>query len=139
VARQANRDVIVDKIAGDIADDSVAQRFADCDFLFLAANSMRACLVFNALVHQYIIPGAQIGAKVAVDRETGEILDVFSVYRPVFARHRLPLVQRPHFTSPASRRGPHRDRAPRAALCRGERDPRPQRCHPQRHCQRPRR
>ena len=83
VARQANRDVIVEKIAGDIADDSVAQRFADCDFLFLAADSMRARLVFNALVHQYLIPGVQVGAKVTVDKETGEILDVFSVYRPV--------------------------------------------------------
>jgi len=42
-----------------------------------------ALLVFNALVHQYLIPGAQVGAKVMVDKTTGEILDVFSVYRPV--------------------------------------------------------
>jgi tRNA A37 threonylcarbamoyladenosine dehydratase len=83
VARQANPGIIVEKIIGDIAADSVAQRFADCDFLFLAADSMRSRLVFNALVHQYLIPGAQVGAKVTVDKTTGEILDVFSVYRPV--------------------------------------------------------
>jgi hypothetical protein len=83
VARQANSGMIVEKIVGDIADDSVAQRFADCDFVFLAADSMRSRLVFNALVHQYLIPGAQVGAKVTVDKGTGEILDVFSVYRPV--------------------------------------------------------
>jgi len=83
VARQANRGVIVEKIVGDIADDSVAQHFVDCDFLFLAADSMRARLVFNALVNQYLIPGAQVGAKVTVDKETREVLDVFSVYRPV--------------------------------------------------------
>ncbi len=59
------------------------EKFVDCDFLFLAADSMRARLVFNALVHQYLIPGAQVGAKVTVDKETGEIIDAFSVYRPV--------------------------------------------------------
>jgi ThiF family len=83
VAGQANNRIIVEKVNGDVADDSVAQRFTDCDFLFLAADSMRARLVFNALVHQYLIPGAQVGAKVTVDKTTGEILDVFSVYRPV--------------------------------------------------------
>lgn len=83
VARQANSRITVEKVTGDIADDSVAQRFTDCDFLFLAADSMRARLVFNALVHQYLIPGAQVGAKVTADKATGEILDVFSVYRPV--------------------------------------------------------
>ena len=82
-ARQANSDVTIERIEGDIAVDAIAQRFTDCDFLFLAADSMRARLVFNALVHQYLIPGAQVGAKVTVDKESGEVLDVFSVYRPV--------------------------------------------------------
>lgn len=83
VARQANRRIIVDKVVGDIATDSVAQQLVDCDFIFLAADSMRARLVFNAVVHQYLIPGAQVGAKVTVHRDTGDVLDVFSVYRPV--------------------------------------------------------
>lgn len=30
-----------------------------------------------------MIPGAQVGAKVTVNKKTGDILDVFSVYRPV--------------------------------------------------------
>ena len=83
VAQQANPDITIERIEGDIADDAIAQRFVDCDFLFLAADSMRARLVFNALVHQYLIPGAQVGAKVTVDKASGEVLDVFSVYRPV--------------------------------------------------------
>lgn len=83
VAHQANHHVVVDRIDDDVADDVVAQRFIDCDFLFLAADSMRARLVFNALVHQYLIPGAQVGAKVQVDKTSGEVLEVFSVYRPV--------------------------------------------------------
>lgn len=84
VARQANRTIIIDTIVGDLADATVADRFIDCDFLFLAADTMRARLVFNALVHQYLIPGAQVGAKVTVDKHSGDVLDAFSVYRPVF-------------------------------------------------------
>lgn len=83
-AKRANRQLIFERIDGDVVDDAVAKRFVDCDFLFLAADSMRARLVFNALVHQYLIPGAQVGAKVTVDQATGNVSDVFSVYRPVF-------------------------------------------------------
>jgi len=83
MARQANRRIVIERIEGDVAADAIAERFIDCDFLFLAADSMRSRLVFNALVHQYLIPGAQVGAKVSVDKATGEVLEVFSVYRPV--------------------------------------------------------
>jgi hypothetical protein len=58
-------------------------RFADCEYLFLAADGMQPRLVFNALVHQYLIPGVQMGAKIVPDKVTGEILDVFSVSRPL--------------------------------------------------------
>ncbi len=44
---------------------------------------MRARLVFNALVHQYLIPGIQIGAKVSADSATGEIRDIFCASRPI--------------------------------------------------------
>ena len=84
VARQANPRGVCHAIPGDITDDAVARRFADCDFLFLAADSNQARLIFNALVHQYLIPGYQIGAKVPVDRTTGEVGQVFAVARPVF-------------------------------------------------------
>ncbi|GLY99654.1 ThiF family adenylyltransferase [Actinoplanes sp. NBRC 103695] len=82
-ARTANPAGKVDAIFGDITHAAVADRFVDCDYLFLAADSMQARLVFNALTHQYLIPGAQVGAKVQADKATGEILDVFAVYRPV--------------------------------------------------------
>ena len=83
VARKANQHVVFEQIRDDIVSDAVAQRFADCDFIFLAADSQRSRLVFNALVHQYLIPGAQVGAKVRVNKATGEVGDVHSVYRPV--------------------------------------------------------
>jgi hypothetical protein len=83
VARQGNSRIRVERIDGDIGDDHVARRFTDCDYLFLAADTQRARLVFNAIVNQYLIPGAQVGAKVRVIPETGAVDDVFSVYRPV--------------------------------------------------------
>ena len=83
VARRANRDIQFEGIFGDVVDNAVAMRFRDCDFLFLAADSQQSRLVFNALVHQYLIPGIQVGSKIAVDKKSGEVDDVFSIVRPV--------------------------------------------------------
>jgi len=62
---------------------NAAEQLIDCDYLFLAADSMRSRLVFNAVVQQYLIPAVQVGAKVQINPESGEILDVFSVVRPL--------------------------------------------------------
>lgn len=83
MVRRARRETTIEAIAGNIVDHSVAVRFLDCDYLFLAADSMQARLVFNSIVHQYLIPGVQVGAKVQVDKATGAIVDAFSVCRPV--------------------------------------------------------
>jgi tRNA A37 threonylcarbamoyladenosine dehydratase len=83
VAKQAHPSI---RFAGRKADVTAADGTADlvdCDYLFLAADSMQARLVFNALVHQYLIPGVQVGAKVSVDPKSGQILDLFTVARPV--------------------------------------------------------
>lgn len=66
-----------------IMEPAAADALRDCDYLFLAADSMQARLVFNALVHQYLIPGVQMGVKVQVHKESGDVLDVFVVCRPV--------------------------------------------------------
>lgn len=73
----------VEAIPDDFAKTRVAQKFKDCDYLFLAADTARARLVFNAIVHQYLIPGVQVGAKVLLDKASGNILDVYAVVRPV--------------------------------------------------------
>lgn len=69
-------------LEADVAVESVARQLRSCDYLFLAADSMRARLVFNALVHQYLIPGVQLGAKVRAGSD-GTLLDVMSAVRPV--------------------------------------------------------
>lgn len=83
VAHRAKRNIRFEGVFGNVVDDAIAMQFRDCDFLFLAADTHQARLVFNALVHQYLIPGVQVGSKISVDRVTGKISDVFSVVRPV--------------------------------------------------------
>lgn len=83
VALQANPRIRYDAVIGREVDAAVAAKLKDADFLFLCADSMQSRLVFNALVHQYLIPGVQIGSKVALDSDSGEIVDIFSVARAV--------------------------------------------------------
>jgi hypothetical protein len=75
--------VRVHAIAASVVDDRVARQVLTCDVLILAADTMQARLVVNAVVHQYLLPCYQIGSKVQVDKETGAVLDVFSVVRPI--------------------------------------------------------
>ena len=63
-ARELAHDAVLRPIAADVASKTVARELRDCDFIFLAADSMRARLVVNALAHQYHIPAVQMGAKV---------------------------------------------------------------------------
>ena len=80
VARQANASIEYEAIVGDVIDPKVAERLVDCDAIFLAADTMQARLVVNAVCHQYLIPVWQVGAKVVNDAD-GEIQDVFSAVR----------------------------------------------------------
>lgn len=84
LAREANPSVRVEAIFADFREPAVAARLLDCDYLFLAANSDQARLLFNAVVHQYLIPGVQVGAKVQVRPSDGRVLAVHSVVRPVY-------------------------------------------------------
>jgi molybdopterin/thiamine biosynthesis adenylyltransferase len=83
VARQANPRIRFDAIRGSVLDEPVALALKDADFVFLATDSIQSRLVFNALVHQYLIPGAQIGSKVTVAQKDGAILDITVASRPV--------------------------------------------------------
>ena len=82
VARAANPRVRFEAVRGDATDQDVARRLLDCDFVFLATDTMESRLLFNQVIHQYLIPGAQIGAKVPVDKG-GTVGDVRVVVRPV--------------------------------------------------------
>ena len=80
--RRANGDASIEALPRNFLDADVAARFTDCDFLFLAADTMGARLLFNAIVHQYGIPGIQVGAKIPV-ADDGTVGNVFCVSRMV--------------------------------------------------------
>ena len=83
VARQANPDIRFDAVVGDVLDEPTARLLADLDFLVLASDTIQSRRVFNAMVHQYLIPGVQVGAKVSVDSKTRQVSDIFVATRPV--------------------------------------------------------
>jgi tRNA A37 threonylcarbamoyladenosine dehydratase len=83
LARRANPTIRYTGIIGDFLEPDIAAQFLDCDYMFLAADTMQARLLFNAVVHQYYIPGVQVGAKALVKEATGDLLQVYSVTRPV--------------------------------------------------------
>ncbi|HXE49117.1 MAG TPA: ThiF family adenylyltransferase, partial [Ramlibacter sp.] len=72
----------VTTVLGDYANDEVARKLRTCDFLFLAADSMRARLVFNATVHQYLVPGVQLGAKITNQNGAMQAWSVARAVRP---------------------------------------------------------
>ncbi|MDD1522887.1 ThiF family adenylyltransferase [Bradyrhizobium sp. WBAH42] len=84
--KRANPNAKVHALPRDFLDADVAARFTDCDYLFLAADTMGARLLFNAVVNQYGIPGVQVGAKIPVSA-AGEVGDVFCVARSVRPGH----------------------------------------------------
>ncbi len=83
VIRKANRTAKIRVAMRDVTEAASAAALLDCDYLFLAANTMRARLVFNQIVQQYFIPGAQVGSKVSTDPVNGAVTAVFSIVRPV--------------------------------------------------------
>jgi molybdopterin/thiamine biosynthesis adenylyltransferase len=83
VARQANPSIRYAAIFGNVVDEDTARMLRDADFLFLATDTFQSRLVFNALVHQYLIPGIQIGAKVPVDHQTHRVGEIHVAIRPV--------------------------------------------------------
>jgi ThiF family len=83
LAKNANPRVHYRAVVDTVTRCDASLLLKDTDFIFLCADSAQARLIFNALVHQYQIPGIQVGSKVPVDKETGEIGEIFAVSRPV--------------------------------------------------------
>ena len=81
-AREIASEATLQPIAGDVSRHSVARDLRDCDFIFLAADSMRARLVVNALAHQYLIPTIQMGAKIRRG-DSGNLEDAMCAVRHI--------------------------------------------------------
>lgn len=87
VIRRPNPDARINIINRNVADPEAARALLDCDYIFLAADTATARLIFNQVVNQYLIPGVQIGSKISTDKETGDISNVFSIVRPASSEH----------------------------------------------------
>ena len=70
----------IDTFPGDATQSSVAWKLRDCDYIFLAADSMRARLLVNAITHQYLIPAVQLGVKIR-SKVSGEIEEAMCAVR----------------------------------------------------------
>jgi len=81
--RRIDSSITFDAVIGDITYSADARRLAEVDFLFSATDTYFARYAFNALVHQYLIPGIQVGAKVHANPESGEVELVFAAERPL--------------------------------------------------------
>jgi hypothetical protein len=81
IAYRANRNIIIDDVIGDVADDKTARLLTDCDFIFLAADTMLARDVVSQIAYQYLIPVLQVGSKVVIDPKTEDVRDIFSAVR----------------------------------------------------------
>lgn len=83
VIRRANPRAVVRCLRESVVEDHVARELLTADHIFLAADSMQARLVCNAIAHAHLIPMTQVGVKIPVDQITGAVGDMFAVSRRV--------------------------------------------------------
>ena len=81
--RRANRHTRFTGIPLNVIEPAAAHALTDADFIFLAADSHQARMVFNAVTQQYLIPGIQLGTRIDVDADTGVVGDIRSNVRLV--------------------------------------------------------
>lgn len=87
LAHEAQPQIRIIPMPSDFSRELVARQVLDCDYIFLAADTMRARLVFNAIVNQYLVPGVQLGSKVVVNPKTGAVESAYSMVRKITPGH----------------------------------------------------
>lgn len=80
-ATAVNKNVKCEALQDDVAYEDIADKLADCDYIFLCADTMRARLVVNAVVNQHFVPAVQIGSKILGDEKSHRIEQFYSVVR----------------------------------------------------------
>lgn len=86
VARTARPRIRISELTGDVVECSIAVELKSCDFIFLAADSMRARLLANAIAHQFFVPVVQVGAKVRSAKD-GSLADAMAAVRQIRPGH----------------------------------------------------
>jgi len=75
-AKRANPNIRFTGVAQNVIRPDTATLLRECDFIFLAADSHQAKLVFNAVVHQFLIPGIQMGTRIDSNSASGAVEDI---------------------------------------------------------------
>ncbi|HWH09618.1 MAG TPA: ThiF family adenylyltransferase [Solirubrobacteraceae bacterium] len=82
LARSIDPDIDVMAIAGDITCVADARALLAADYVFSATDTQFARFAVNAICHQYLIPGAQVGAKVVTGDDDAVQL-AYAMHRPI--------------------------------------------------------
>lgn len=83
IAKRANPKIDFIGIPANVIEPVAAMSLIDCDFIFLAADSHQARMIFNAITHQFLIPGIQIGTRIDTEKTSGAVTDIRSNIRLV--------------------------------------------------------
>jgi len=83
IIRQANKNADCDLHFSAMEEKAVVEALKTCNYIFLAADGHRARRLFNAIVHQYLIPGVQMGTRIQPDQQTGDLVSVHTSARLV--------------------------------------------------------
>lgn len=81
--REMNRTENITSLFADVAAPRVAEALKTVDYIFLAADSMRARIVVNAITQQFFVPAVQLGAKIVADPDAGTVEEAMSAIRPM--------------------------------------------------------
>lgn len=83
VIHRANRHARIERFGSSMEERAVVEALKTCDYIFMAADGHRARRLFNALVHQFLIPGVQLGTRIQADPANGAIVNVHTAARLV--------------------------------------------------------
>ena len=78
------QEVSIEAFQKEAESPEVFEALKDCDFIFHAADTVRSRYFFNAVAHQYLIPGIQIGSKLRVAKGSGQVVEGTSIVRRIF-------------------------------------------------------
>ena len=82
--RRMPQEVSIEAFQKEAESPEVFEALKDCDFIFHAADTVRSRYFFNAVAHQYLIPGIQIGSKLRVAKGSGQVVEGTSIVRRIF-------------------------------------------------------
>jgi molybdopterin/thiamine biosynthesis adenylyltransferase len=83
VAKRANPKIRFCEIRRNVVEPEAREALRDSDFLFNCADSHQARLIANVIANQYLVPMIQVGTRIEVDEDDGEVGEIRGMVRLV--------------------------------------------------------